>query len=624
MCKVGFVQGKVAKVVDLSGMTAPNDDRGMSHPLSGPQYSPHFTLGPTHRVVQHVPFPYMDPYGGNIVREGHFPKDPTSVYHCFAGEERYLTEEGLKTFAETAGTVQRVLTGKGVWVEAPIRSFGTQQLWALTVQRNKTTRVIYTTEKHRWRVTGHVRDSHTTKVVETADLKANDRLDWLLPRTKIAQSTPSPFGIAHGVVYGDGTRYKQHGTRINLGGEKDEQLLPYFAASRQVPKKTPAGVLGMFITDMPNYFKDRPSLDESTSYLYGWLAGYFAADGNVSRQGQVVLNSAKREDLEFVERIALRLGISTYGIQERERSGYGGVSKCYRMQFIGTSLRENFFLIREHRLRYVECMERGNSERLGWHVVSVEPTDRVEEVFCATVPDTESFVLEGYIHTKNCPFCGSGNLVGGSAGTIECGYCHQSFTVMVEPIFSFMPQTDPLTGEPMPGFAQSQSDAMSATGDEAGEPGGATMGGEPRPGEGGAFGEEGAPPGEEGEGAPPFAKKDEGEFPPKKDKKKEPPPFAKKTTRTAAATEDHCAQCGGSKGELVDVPGATDAGNTVTLHPECTTKFIENERIREHQVNAYCITDDGTALPVEQYIDHLASVHASENPFTTYPYREFQ
>lgn len=39
-----------------------------------------------------------------------------------------------------------------------------------------------------------------------------------------------------------------------------------------------------------------------------------------------------------------------------------------------------------------------------WTVISVEPTDRVEEVFCATVEGTEAFALEGNILTGNCPF----------------------------------------------------------------------------------------------------------------------------------------------------------------------------------------------------------------------------
>jgi len=51
----------------------------------------------------------------------------------------------------------------------------------------------------------------------------------------------------------------------------------------------------------------------------------------------------------------------------------------------------------------------------------------------------------------HCPFCGSGSVVARSDGSVECGYCQSTFSVQVQPDHPFMPQTDPATGEPMPG-----------------------------------------------------------------------------------------------------------------------------------------------------------------------------
>jgi hypothetical protein len=42
---------------------------------------------------------------------------------------------------------------------------------------------------------------------------------------------------------------------------------------------------------------------------------------------------------------------------------------------------------------------------------------------------------------SHCPICGSGDVWGGSDGTIECNFCGTNFTVTVEPEFSGMPQT---------------------------------------------------------------------------------------------------------------------------------------------------------------------------------------
>lgn len=47
----------------------------------------------------------------------------------------------------------------------------------------------------------------------------------------------------------------------------------------------------------------------------------------------------------------------------------------------------------------------------------------------------------------HCPFCGSGQVLARSDRTIECEFCHQAFTVQVQPEFSAFPQT--VNGQPM-------------------------------------------------------------------------------------------------------------------------------------------------------------------------------
>lgn len=61
----------------------------------------------------------------------------------------------------------------------------------------------------------------------------------------------------------------------------------------------------------------------------------------------------------------------------------------------------------------------------------------------------------------HCPFCGGGQVIGRSDGTIECGYCKAAFTVQVQPMHSGMPQTDPATGQPidMPGMPGERGEA---------------------------------------------------------------------------------------------------------------------------------------------------------------------
>jgi uncharacterized Zn finger protein (UPF0148 family) len=50
---------------------------------------------------------------------------------------------------------------------------------------------------------------------------------------------------------------------------------------------------------------------------------------------------------------------------------------------------------------------------------------------------------------RHCPFCGSGQTLGNSDGTISCGYCEQTYLVRLAPQFPAMPQVDPSTGAPV-------------------------------------------------------------------------------------------------------------------------------------------------------------------------------
>lgn len=58
----------------------------------------------------------------------------------------------------------------------------------------------------------------------------------------------------------------------------------------------------------------------------------------------------------------------------------------------------------------------------------------------------------------HCPFCGSGQVVGGQDGTVTCDFCGNHFTVQVQPEFAAMPQTVDGTPYPMPGMPGSTTD----------------------------------------------------------------------------------------------------------------------------------------------------------------------
>lgn len=322
-------------------------------------------------------------------------------FHCLAGETRVLTWNGPKEIRDLAGGVHKVLGVGGAWVEAPFKSYGVQPLLKITLTRNRQRKEIHATSGHRWFVRSGEKRTGSAEVVTTG-LRPGHRLVSKFPRPRTMRTTPSPFGIAHGFTYGDGT-LNGTGSMALICPLKDSAMLKWFPNSHTSTHSDG----NLLVHHLPKFFKDRPPLDESIPYLFGWLAGYFAADGCVAADGTVIMNSADRDDLEFFRTVCARLGIGTYGITSQSRLGFGPEpSDLFRIHLINEDLKAEFFLIEEHRRRY-EAADNKFARR-GWVVESVEETDRVEEVFCAEVEDGHAFTLEDNILTGNCFGCGEG------------------------------------------------------------------------------------------------------------------------------------------------------------------------------------------------------------------------
>lgn len=321
--------------------------------------------------------------------------------NCFAAETEFITDRGVKRLGDMAGQSLRVRGVGGHWKDAEVRSFGVQPLMRVVLRRGAYKRDVYATPGHRWLV----KPSAHAAVVETTTtgLTSGARLPSVFGRVG-ARVRPSAFGIAQGIVYGDGTRGNTLNTAATLVlcGEKDRELLRYFPLSPTT--EVPAGVQ---VKDLPRHWKDAPRLDDAQSFLYGWLAGYFAADGHFS-DGSAVLSSASRESLETARDVATMLGIGCNPIRAIARRGYGSApTMLYSLPLISSTLREDFFLISAHSERFTASKRR---EPHPWFVDSVEPTDRLEEVFCAVVPDGNAFTLEGNVLTGNCVGCPKGGM----------------------------------------------------------------------------------------------------------------------------------------------------------------------------------------------------------------------
>ena len=124
------------------------------------------------------------------------------------------------------------------------------------------------------------------------------------------------------------------------------------------------------------------------------------------KDGTVMLNSADAETLEAIRDICTALGVVTYSRTTLMRRGFGAVpSALHRIHFVPGSLASPLFLLRKARERFAAHSKRYS--RLGWTITSIDPTDRVEPVYCAEVAGEHAFALDDNILTGNCFGCGA-------------------------------------------------------------------------------------------------------------------------------------------------------------------------------------------------------------------------
>lgn len=325
------------------------------------------------------------------------------THDCFTGGTEYITAEGWKTLSDTVGTTQKVLTSSGFFKPAEIKSFGRKRIWKVTATLRGQHKEWFTTKRHRWIVTSNPnhasRDNPRRIDKNTFELIPGDKLEVRYPSGVLnSRTTMSPFAVAAGIVYGDGTLDKGNAV-VNLYGGKKE-LLRYFPLSRTTPAKVGDGVR---VLDLPASFKTNvPDVTDGMPEKLGWLAGYFATDGNASI-GYLTISSSMRENLERFRALALSCGIATREIKSRVGSGYTGDNReYYEVALVPQTVPGGFLINQKH----ADDFANGNSgapKREYWTVTDVDDLGYEEEVFCPVVDAEEhNFALDNFVITGNC------------------------------------------------------------------------------------------------------------------------------------------------------------------------------------------------------------------------------
>lgn len=356
-----------------------------------------------------------------------------SCRFCLAGETEVVTRDGIRPIASLAGGTHELLiptlnayrktTTNGSFKPVEVREFGKQRLLRIELKTQRRQRkVLLATPEHRWFVTAISPRGDACSIEKvSSDLVPGDKLKNLIANGT-SDCVEVPFAVAQGFVFGDGC--KPSGDRpaelTIYNNQKDDTLLRYFAAHNI--RRGREGQLRIY--GLPRTWKKLPDIRESRSFLMSWLAGHFAADGCVSKEGAARMDSSVRENIEFARDVAAICGVGHGQIRTTMRRGFHKDSTpLYHINLTPGDLPPWFFVIREHRKRAQVAQERGRpgKTREQWVVDTITETDRFESVYCAVVPEAQAFGLADGLMTGNCIMSSMADLkaAAGAAESLE-------------------------------------------------------------------------------------------------------------------------------------------------------------------------------------------------------------
>jgi NAD-dependent dihydropyrimidine dehydrogenase PreA subunit len=323
--------------------------------------------------------------------------DPEECIDCFAPDERFITSQGIRTFAELENQTCRVLTDDGfkpalvkrfrrkplVKVElAPAfeerHRYGGRRLTTRNISRFR--RTIWATPTHRWPLA----EGDTTTSLATGQFVPSARA------YPLRDGETYRLGVLHGLVFGDGSwnkqeiRSGQHLHYIQLYGQKVAKFRDFFDQVNFSPcLDVHPGYVGTGVVRAPVNLKRSLPETGDPEYIAGFVDGWLAADGDAVKTGSWRLRSTDHEALDWLEGAAPYAGYVTIGSGEESTiaTNFGVRSRPIRWLYLGT--RETY-----------------------WRVMNVEEPEVDEaETFCAVVPEKHVFTLAGGVLTKNCGAC---------------------------------------------------------------------------------------------------------------------------------------------------------------------------------------------------------------------------
>ncbi len=319
-------------------------------------------------------------------------------HNCFTRSTEFLTDKGVKTFEDfEPGDYVKVLNGNGDWVYAPIvRTEDMRTMYRINLRQGTTgrTKSIVATGCHRFPVRRASGGNSKVKILTTLELQPGYRF-----LTNTAEMlSPSKEGIHHGLILGDGSRYRNKkgdyvGSQLYLCGGKRE-LVNYFLDSDRLFERDDIDQTRIY--GLPIHMKELPSPDCSQEYLAGFVAGLLATDGNI-HESVISFSTGSMDVVQFLTTQLPRLGILITSVGEYSSSGYENSSPTYEIRVSKETFPENLILRSFHQ----DHFDSRSSQPRQWRVVSVEELEEPEYGWCVMEPETNQFTLTENILVMN-------------------------------------------------------------------------------------------------------------------------------------------------------------------------------------------------------------------------------
>lgn len=334
--------------------------------------------------------------------------DATNVtaYNCLTGDTPVLTEEhGLISLKEAYQYGKLNLLGHdGEWHESVINSFGEQEVVDVTITKGRRKRIISATLDHKWLINGVLK---TTKdLVASGKKQVGDKIIPVFAPKQADDTVDYRLGVIHGIIYGDGTttyrNKKKTGHVIRLCKNSNE-LIDYFDGYKSSNPASYGGDTVVYLYDRwakENNLKELPK-NVSKSYILGFIRGWFAADGSISN-GQASIATTKI-GLDWLKRYSGVVGMPTGSFDKySDETNYGARKQdLFRIRFSDGAFTKDDVLMpsKKEKVKTINT----NVRYASWNIHSIS-NSRTEAVYCATVPETSTFVLDEGIVTGNCAY----------------------------------------------------------------------------------------------------------------------------------------------------------------------------------------------------------------------------